>query len=65
MRRLYRSRAHRIVAGVCGGIGDYLGVDPTIVRIVWVILSIPGMGIPGVLAYLICWAVVPPSPVAV
>lgn len=65
MRRLYRSRSNRIVAGVCGGIAEYLGVDANVVRLVWVILSLPGMGIPGVLAYLICWGVVPSSPVAV
>ena len=65
MRRLYRSRQHRFLAGVCGGIGDYLGIDPNVVRIAWVILSLPAMGIPGVLAYLICWAVIPPAPMAV
>ncbi len=65
MRRLYRSRRQRIVAGVCGGIADYIGVDPTVVRLVWVVLSLPGLGIPGVLAYVICWAIIPPAPAEV
>lgn len=65
MRRLYRSRHQRLLAGVCGGIGQYLGVDANVVRLVWIILSLPGAGIPGILAYLICWAVIPAEPVSV
>lgn len=51
--KLYRSRQHRIIAGVCGGIADSLGWSPTVVRILWIILP------PGWLAYLILWIVVP------
>lgn len=59
-KRLYRSRKDRQIAGVCGGVGDYLGIDPTIVRLLWVILSIAGG--PGLLLYLIMAAVVPEEP---
>lgn len=53
-RRLYRSRSNRILAGVCGGIGEYLGIDPVIIRILAVI--IPGF---GWVAYLICAILMP------
>ena len=53
-RRLCRSRSNRIIAGVCGGIGEYLNVDPVIIRILAVV--IPGF---GWLAYLICALLMP------
>jgi phage shock protein PspC (stress-responsive transcriptional regulator) len=58
--RLTRSVKDRQVAGVCGGLAEYLGVDPTIVRVVSVILAIyPGAIIGGVIAYVIGWVVIP------
>ena len=57
-KRLKRSQGH-IIAGVCGGMADYLNVDPTLVRVLYVILSIVSTGFPGVLVYIICWAVMP------
>ena len=59
-KRLYRSRKDRQLAGVCGGVADYLGVDPTLVRLLWVIFAIAGG--PGVLLYLIMAAIVPEEP---
>ena len=59
-KRLYRSRTERQFAGVCGGIADYLAIDPTIVRILWVILSVAGG--PGIVLYIIMAAVVPEEP---
>lgn len=59
-KRLYRSRADRRIAGVCGGIADYLAVDPTIVRIIWVLFAIAGG--PGVVLYIILAAVIPEEP---
>lgn len=62
-RRLYRSVADRRIAGVCGGLADYFRVDPTLVRLLVVILSIyPGAVIFGVLAYAIAWIIIPPAP---
>jgi phage shock protein PspC (stress-responsive transcriptional regulator) len=59
-RRLTRSLTDRRIAGVCGGIAEYLGVDSTAVRVAWVILSIyPGAIICGVIAYVIGWLVIP------
>jgi phage shock protein C len=59
-KRLYRSRKERTVAGVCGGIGEYFGIDPTLIRILFVVGLM--MGGPGVLAYLILMIVVPEEP---
>lgn len=59
-RRLYRSRTNRKVAGVCGGLGEYFNIDPTIIRIIWVALIL-GAGT-GLIAYLIFWIVVPEGP---
>ena len=59
-RRLTRSVSDRKIAGVCGGIAEYLLVDSTAVRVLWAILTvIPGAIIFGVLAYLIAWFVMP------
>lgn len=58
--RLVRSATDRKIAGVCGGIAAYLGVDSTLVRVAVVILSIyPGAIICGVIAYLIAWFIIP------
>jgi phage shock protein C len=58
-RRLYRHRTNRIIAGVCGGVGDYLGIDPTFVRIFFVLFAFTN-GI-GVMVYLLMWIIVPPE----
>ncbi|MBQ6051748.1 MAG: PspC domain-containing protein [Clostridia bacterium] len=57
MKRLYRSTANRMICGVCGGVGDYLGVDPTVVRVVWVIAAF--FGTVGLWAYLACALIIP------
>jgi phage shock protein PspC (stress-responsive transcriptional regulator) len=60
---LYRSRRHKIIAGVCGGLADWLGWSPTVVRVAYVILSIASVGFPGTIAYIILWIVMPKEPV--
>lgn len=60
-KRLYRSRTDNKIAGVCGGLAEYFGVDPTIIRIIFVVLLLPG-GLPGALPYVILWLVVPEEP---
>jgi phage shock protein C len=48
------------IAGVCGGIAEYLDVDPTVVRLIWLVLSIvPGGIVGGVVAYLVAWIIIP------
>ncbi len=62
-RRLMRSRRHRMIAGVCGGIAEYLHADPSVVRLLWVLLSIfPGSVLLGVLAYVAAWIILPEAP---
>ena len=56
-KRLYRSRKNRMIAGVCGGVAEYFNVDPTLVRLGWILLT--GLGGAGLLAYIIAWIVVP------
>jgi phage shock protein C len=60
VRRLYRSGKDRILGGVCGGIAEYLDVDPVIIRLLWVI-SIFAWGF-GILAYIIAWIIIPRNP---
>jgi len=50
-----------MVAGVCGGIADWLGWDPTVVRLLYVVVSIVSVAFPGILVYLILWLVMPPA----
>ena len=57
-KRLTRSK-DKMVAGVLAGLGNYFDVDPTIIRIVYVILTIASIGFPGLIAYLIMWAIIP------
>ena len=59
-KKIYRSRTNSMIAGVCGGLGEYLNVDPTIIRVVAVLLIFAD-GI-GLLAYLIGWVVIPRRP---
>ena len=56
-KRLYRSIRNKKIAGVCGGLGDYFDIDPTIIRLTWLALILAGGG--GVLAYIIAWIIVP------
>ncbi len=55
-RTLTRSSTDRVIAGVCGGLCDYFGVNPTVFRVLFVLLALPG-GAPGLLPYLILWFV--------
>lgn len=57
-RRLVRSRNNRTICGVCGGIGEYLNVDPTVIRIIWVVFAFASVGT-GALAYLIAALLIP------
>ena len=59
---LQRSRKHKMIAGVCGGIADWLGWDPTLVRILYVVVSFVSVAFPGILAYLILWIIMPKAP---
>jgi phage shock protein C len=59
-KRLHRASSDRKLAGVCGGIAEYLGWDPTLVRLLWIVLTLAGGS--GILIYLILWVVMPDTP---
>jgi phage shock protein C len=65
-RRLVRSSTDAKIAGVCGGLAEYFGVDATLVRVAWIVLAVlPGACIGGVLAYLAAWLIIPKAPTVV
>ena len=56
---LVRSTRHRLIAGVCGGIAEWLGWSPTVVRILYVLISILSAAFPGIIVYVVLWLVMP------
>ena len=60
-RRLTRSSRYKMIAGVCGGLAEYFDMDPTIVRVAYVLISIVSAAFPGLLAYIILMFVMPPA----
>ena len=59
-RKLYRSRTDRKLAGVCGGLAQYFNADPTLIRVLFVVLAL--LGGPGQVIYLVLWIIVPEEP---
>jgi phage shock protein C len=59
-RRLYRSTTEKMIGGVCGGLAEYFDIDPVLVRILFVVATFAGGS--GVLAYIICWIIIPQRP---
>ncbi|MGH2619907.1 MAG: PspC domain-containing protein [Anaerolineales bacterium] len=55
---LRRSRSNRVIAGVCGGLGEFFGINATWFRLLFVILLLPG-GLPGLVPYIVMWVIVP------
>lgn len=58
-KRLYRSENNRMLCGVCAGIAEYFGIDPTLVRLAWVLFC--ALGGSGVLAYILSAIIIPPE----
>ena len=58
-KKLYRSMADKKLCGVCGGIAEYFDLDPTLIRLLWVVMTLFTAAFPGVLAYIICAIIVP------
>jgi len=59
-KRLYRSRTNKMIAGVCGGLGDFFELDPTLIRLAAVVLVLAAGA--GILAYIVAWIIVPQQP---
>ncbi len=62
MKKLFRSRNNKMLAGVCGGLAEYLGIDPTVIRILYVAVSFFSAAFPGIIVYIILWVVMPEEP---
>jgi len=56
---LRRSRKHRMIAGVCGGIAEWLGWSPNAVRVLYVLVSVLSVAFPGIIVYIVLWIVMP------
>jgi phage shock protein PspC (stress-responsive transcriptional regulator) len=61
MKRLYRSRKEKILGGICGGIAEHIDVDPSLIRLVWIVVSLISLGT-GLIVYLAAWIIIPESP---
>ena len=57
MKRLRRSRSDKVISGICGGLGEYFGIDPVIFRIIFILIALPG-GV-SILVYFLLWLVIP------
>jgi len=60
-KRLFRSKTSRILGGVCGGIGEYFNIDPTLVRLAWILFTLAYGA--GLIAYIIAWIIIPEKPI--
>jgi phage shock protein C len=60
VKRVYRSKSERVLAGVCGGLGEYFNIDPTLVRILFILFALVVGG--GILLYIILWILIPEEP---
>ncbi|MDD4658723.1 MAG: PspC domain-containing protein [Eubacteriales bacterium] len=58
-KKLYRSRSNSMISGVCGGLAEYFGLDPTVVRLLYVLLSLFSACFPGLLFYIIAMLIIP------
>ncbi|KUK59788.1 MAG: Phage shock protein C, PspC [Methanoculleus marisnigri] len=58
-KKLTRSTSDRWVAGICGGIGEYFEIDPNVIRVVWVIVTVLTGFLPGIIIYILLWIILP------
>jgi phage shock protein C len=58
MKRLYRSKNDRMLGGVCAGLGEHFDIDPTIIRLVWAVVTVLSIGT-GILVYILAWILIP------
>jgi phage shock protein C len=60
-KKIFLSETNKKIGGVCGGIGEYFNIDPTLVRLIWIVITLMTMGT-GIVAYIIAWVVIPQQP---
>lgn len=61
-KRLYRSETNKVLAGICGGLGEYFDVDPTVLRLLWLLIVIFTGVFPGIIAYILAIFIIPVRP---
>ncbi|MBS3152567.1 PspC domain-containing protein [Candidatus Woesearchaeota archaeon] len=61
IKKLYLSEKDKKIGGVCGGIAEYLGIDSTVVRLIWIVFTLISMGL-GLILYLVFWIAMPAKP---
>lgn len=61
-KRLFRSNSNKVIAGVCGGLGDYFEVDPVILRLAWLLITVFTGLVPGLVSYFLAVLVIPRHP---
>lgn len=62
MKRLYKSKKNKVFTGVIGGVGEYLNIDPVILRVIWVLIVMFTALVPGIIVYIIASLIVPNDP---
>jgi len=60
MKRLYRSKKDRILGGVCAGLGEHLDVYPTVIRLIWAVVTVLSFGT-GIIVHIFAWIIIPES----
>jgi phage shock protein C len=58
MKRLYRSKKERMLGGVCAGLGEHLDIDPTVIRLIWAVVTVLSFGT-GIIVYILAWILIP------
>ncbi|NTW92979.1 MAG: PspC domain-containing protein [Methanoregulaceae archaeon] len=61
MKELFRSRNNKMLCGICGGLGEYFDIDPTIIRLALVVVTLVSLGF-GIIIYLAAWVIIPQCP---
>jgi len=61
MKKLTRSTSDRWVAGICGGIGEYFEIDPNVIRVIWVVITVLTGFVAGIVIYILLWIILPES----
>jgi phage shock protein PspC (stress-responsive transcriptional regulator) len=61
MKKLYLSDTNKKIGGVCGGLGEYFEMDPTLVRVIFILIALLSLGL-GIIAYILIWMIIPRKP---
>ena len=65
MKKLYRSKTNRVIEGIIGGLGEYFGVDPVVLRLLFVLLTVFTGFLPGIIGYVVAILIIPEAPTGV